>query len=111
MFIPLLATRIEKRNDLTRCFQTTGYIRPFSRVARLATPCEIPRVIGTVMLLGDDVLQMKGRRPIVGMMAILAALPRTFLHTAPRRGLHCFFFARCIRAWAFKTSTTLATAM
>ena len=84
---PLVASRIEKRDDFSRHGVDTSDVRPFVTVARKTAKAKVARLCSTFVTCCDDVVDLKRNSQILlGDLAILATVssapPHQFLqHT------------------------------
>jgi hypothetical protein len=81
--------RIKKRHDLTAVWVYTGKVRSLMKVTVVAGKGKILLVIGTTMLLGNDVLDVQCRLVVCLMnQAILAPVPRPMSDKRTSGGVH-----------------------
>jgi hypothetical protein len=74
MFVPTLGARVKQRDELA--IDMSGEIRPLMEIAPVACETKVGFVISSVMLFGDDMLDVKSDewQFILMTSAILAAV-------------------------------------
>src|SRR5262249_7068517 len=93
MSLPVLSPRVKQGNNLAA--QPARETHALGKIAALATPSEVAQRVAAAMLLGDDVLQMKGIGLVVLVnAAILAARAGPSLDQSSRPSVHHEFLRR-----------------
>ena len=89
MLRPLVSAGMVEGDDLTGLGIHAGQIRTFMKIASLAREGEVLRVIGTPVLLCDDVLNVvREVAVLLAEKAILAAIPRPSSDEVTRGSVH-----------------------
>src|SRR5262245_32130935 len=87
MLLPFLPARVKQCHDLPT--YKAREICTFPQIAVVATPGKVRRIVVAIMLLGNDVLDMKNVGIVVLMnVAILAPAAGTLPDQASRGGIH-----------------------
>src|SRR5436309_2481775 len=110
MAAPALAARVEKHQDTTRDQVSTAQVAGFGQIAFQARPGQVARIIVTVMLLGDNVLDVRTQERIIGFMqsTVFTAFAGPQAHERADGLFHAGwpFRARRMRALALRMATT-----
>jgi hypothetical protein len=89
VFGPLIAPGIEQRNQRAALRIDTAQVRALGEIAPRTAQREVLRFIGATVLFRDDVFDVQGKVAVLlAKKAILASLFGSYLHEAPRCGIH-----------------------
>src|SRR2546427_12896404 len=100
MPIPLLPARMKQRHNFSA--DSAGQIRPLRAIAFVTTPSEVRWKIAAMVLLGNDVFDVKRQNRIVVLMhpAIFAAIGCATANQTTNGDFHHDFLASRSRALA-----------
>ncbi len=105
-----MPARVEEPRELPRPRVDTGQVRPFMEVVLVAAESQVAGVISTLVLLGDDMLDVKREEGIVVLVqpAVFAAPIGSSPYQFSGGGADHDGFARRARAFAWRIATIFA---
>ncbi len=94
---PLVASRIEKRDNFSRHGVDTSDVRPFVTVARKTAKAKVARLCHTFVIFCDDVVDLK-RNSLVFLrdLAVLATVPGSPPNQFLQRTIHACSIRPCL---------------
>jgi hypothetical protein len=113
MICPMVASRIEQRNNVARCRVDTGKVRSFPQIAAVTGEGEIAVIVASLVLAGNYMLDvMRERTTILWEQAILATVSGSRSDKQARCQIHCYAASDSrFRAFNFRIATKSSALM